>query len=139
MTKRLQTGLLRDYIRVVILFTVALVGVAFWRSGVVFAGAVAAWQPQVALLAGIMAVAALAAIFAKSRLGSILCLGIVGYGVAMLFSFYSAPDLAMTQLVIESLTVILIALAFYHLPHKQRASKPVTRWTDGVIATLFGG
>ena len=139
LTKRLQTGLLRDYIRVVILFTVALVGVAFWRSGVVFAGAGAPWQPQVALLAGIMAIAALAAIFAKSRLGSILCLGIVGYGVAMLFSFYSAPDLAMTQLVIESLTVILIALAFYHLPNKQRLSTLATRWTDGLIATLFGG
>ena len=39
LTNRLQTGLLRDYIRVVILFTVVLVGVAFWRSGVVFAGA----------------------------------------------------------------------------------------------------
>lgn len=139
LTKRLQTGLLRDYIRVVILFAVALVGVAFWRSGMVFTGAVTAWQPQVVLLAGIMGVAAWAAIFAKSRLGSILCLGIVGYGVAMLFSFYSAPDLAMTQLVIESLTIILIALAFYHLPHKQRISPRATRWTDGLIATLFGG
>ena len=69
LTKRLQTGLLRDYIRVVILFTVALVGVAFWRSGVVFAGAVAAWQPQVALLAGIMAVAALAGHFREVSVG----------------------------------------------------------------------
>jgi multicomponent Na+:H+ antiporter subunit A len=139
LTKRLQTGLLRDYIRVVILFAVALVGVAFWRSGMVFTGAVTAWQPQVVLLAGIMGAAALSAIVAKSRLGSILCLGVVGYGVAMLFSFYSAPDLAMTQLVIESLTIILIALAFYHLPHKQRISPRATRWTDGLIATLFGG
>ena len=139
LTKRLQTGLLRDYIRVIILFAVSLVLVTFWRSGIPFEIVDPLWQPQIILLASLMAVAAIAAIFSKSRLGSVLCLGIVGYGVAILFSFYSAPDLAMTQLVIETLTVILIALAFYHLPHKQRPSKIKTRYIDGFISALFGG
>ena len=139
LTKRLQTGLLRDYIRVIILFAVSLVLVTFWRSGITFEIVDPLWQPQIILLASLMAVAAIAAIFSKSRLGSVLCLGIVGYGVAILFSFYSAPDLAMTQLVIETLTVILIALAFYHLPHKQRPSKIKTRYIDGFISALFGG
>ena len=138
-TRRLQTGILRDYIRVVVLFAMALVGVAFWRSGVTLLPSSITAEPAGVLLAVVMAVATLATIVAKSRLGSILCLGIVGYGVAILFSFYGAPDLAMTQLVIESLTVILITLAFYHLPHGRRASSVRTCWVDGVIATVFGG
>ena len=121
------------------MFAVALVGVAFWRSGVVVFPSSISVEPVGLLLVVVMAVATLVTVVAKSRLASILCLGIVGYGIAMLFSFYSAPDLAMTQLVIESLTVILITLAFYHLPHGVRASAVRTRWVDGVIATLFGG
>ena len=81
-------------------------------------GLFSGFLPQLGVLLGIMAAAVFGAVLTTSRLAAILCLGVVGYGIAILFSFYGAPDLAMTQLVIESLTVILIALAFYHLPNK---------------------
>jgi len=71
-------------------------------------------------------------------------MGMVGYGMAMLFTFFGAPDLAMTQLVIETLTVILMALAFYHLPSFQHGSSMRTRSADlaiaiggGVVVTLL--
>jgi multicomponent Na+:H+ antiporter subunit A len=65
-------------------------------------------------------------------------MGVVGYGMAMLFSFFGAPDLAMTQLVIETLTVILLALAFYHLPTFRHGSTVRTRSIDLAIAVAVG-
>jgi len=57
---------------------------------------------------------------AKSRLTSIIALGAVGYSVALFFVVFNAPDLALTQLVIETVSVALFLLAFYHLPKLNR-------------------
>jgi multicomponent Na+:H+ antiporter subunit A len=138
-TRRLQTGLLRNYIRIAVVFTLGLMLSAYLHQRTpIHAGVFSGILPQLGLLLVIMAAAVIGAVLTASRLAAILCLGIVGYGIAILFSFYGAPDLAMTQLVIESLTVILIALAFYHLPNKRHQSSRRTRYTDGLIATLFG-
>lgn len=53
---------------------------------------------------------------AKTRMTAIIALGGVGYSVALFFVIFKAPDLALTQLVIETITVALFLLAFYHLP-----------------------
>ena len=65
-------------------------------------------------------------------------LGVVGYGVAAIFLLFGAPDLAMTQFLIESLTVILFVLAFYHLPDFERFSSRRTRLRDMLVAMLAG-
>lgn len=64
----------------------------------------------------IMVIGSLATVFANNNLAAILILGVVGFGTAMLFIIYRAPDLALTQLVIETITVALFLLTFYHLP-----------------------
>ncbi|MEA2067865.1 MAG: hydrogen gas-evolving membrane-bound hydrogenase subunit E, partial [Verrucomicrobiota bacterium] len=138
-TRLLQTGILRDYIRITVLFTVALVGAAFHR-----AGGFQRWEnlspvsPRIALVAILMVLAAFATVHSKSRLRSILSMGMVGYSMAMLFTFFGAPDLAMTQLVIETLTVILLALAFYHLPTFRHGSAVRTRAIDAAISIGVG-
>ncbi|WKA52215.1 Na+/H+ antiporter subunit A [Planococcus liqunii] len=65
----------------------------------------------VALVGGTITILA-----AKSRLTAIIALGAVGYSVALFFVIFRAPDLALTQLVIETISVALFLLAFYHLP-----------------------
>jgi multicomponent Na+:H+ antiporter subunit A len=138
-TRILQTGILRDYIRITVLTVVALVGAAFIRSG-----GFERWEnlspvsPRLALAAVLMVLAAFATIHSESRLRSILSLGVVGYSMAMLFTFFGAPDLAMTQLVIETLTVILLALAFYHLPAFRHGSSIRTRSIDVAISMGVG-
>jgi len=67
------------------------------------------------LIAGTMTI-----LLAKSRLTSIIALGAVGYSVALFFVIFNAPDLALTQLVIETISVALFLLAFYHLPKLNR-------------------
>lgn len=75
---------------------------------------------------------------ARSRIVALLCAGGAGLGVALVFAFYSAPDLALTQLLIETLTVILFALAFHRLPAFHRYSTKLKCSKDALIAGFFG-
>jgi multicomponent Na+:H+ antiporter subunit A len=144
-TRMLQTGILRDYIRVTMLTATALLAVAFYRAGGLQGlDDLSPLSLRVGLIAGLMILAAFATVHSKSRLRSILSMGVVGYGMAILFTFFGAPDLAMTQLVIETLTVILLALAFHHLPPFRHGSAVRTRTIDltisigvGVVITLL--
>jgi multicomponent Na+:H+ antiporter subunit A len=58
--------------------------------------------------------------------------------MCFIFVFYGAPDLAMTQFTIDTLTVILFVLVLYRLPKYLRMSNPINRIRDGVIALTFG-
>src|SRR5690606_14977898 len=64
----------------------------------------------------IMFVAILITVFSKSRLLAVVSMGVIGYAICLIFVFYSAPDLAMTQFAIDTLTVILFVLVLYNLP-----------------------
>jgi multicomponent Na+:H+ antiporter subunit A len=75
---------------------------------------------------------------AHSRIVALLCAGGAGLGVALVFAFYSAPDLALTQLLIETLTVVLFALAFHRLPAFQAYSSKLRKGRDALIAGVFG-
>jgi multisubunit Na+/H+ antiporter MnhB subunit len=60
--------------------------------------------------------------------------------VSLIFIKFSAPDLALTQLSVEVVTVILLLLALYFLPqHTPVESSPRRRWRDAVLAVLAGG
>jgi multicomponent Na+:H+ antiporter subunit A len=81
---------------------------------------------------------AVLACLANSRFTAILGLGVVGMGVAMVFFIYSAPDLAMTQILVETLTLVLFVLAFYRLPLFKNYSSRGTKIRDAVLASFFG-
>jgi multicomponent Na+:H+ antiporter subunit A len=57
----------------------------------------------------------------------------------MLFVLYGAPDLAMTQLAVETLTVIILALTLYHLPRFSRLTSSAGRARDAIVALVAGG
>ena len=63
-----------------------------------------------------MIIAALTVLFTNNRITAIVALGAVGYLVVMLFVIFRAPDLALTQMVVETVTTALFLLCFYHLP-----------------------
>ena len=56
------------------------------------------------------------AVFSISRIAAIAGLGVVGIAVALVFVLYGAPDVAITQLLVEMLIVVLFAVAALHLP-----------------------
>jgi multicomponent Na+:H+ antiporter subunit A len=65
-------------------------------------------------------VAALITVSSQPRLNAIISLGVVGIVVTLAFVFFGAPDLALTQLLIEVLTVVLLVLVFYRIPIQAR-------------------
>ena len=142
-TRRLQNGSLSTYLLAVLVTLLAVGGaslggdVAWWAWTV--------WPVTAAevVVCAIMIAAALAAVRSTSRLGAIAALGAVGYGISLLFVFFGAPDLALTQFAIETLTVILFVLVIYRLPHFASFSSRATRARDALVAigvgTLMGG
>lgn len=57
----------------------------------------------------------------------------------MLFVLYRAPDLALTQLIVETVTVALFLLVFYHLPKLRKKDQPVsTQVLNVIISVGFG-
>src|SRR5690625_3473794 len=84
-------------------------------------------------------VSSIGTIFSNQKVTAILILGITGYGVAILFVIYRAPDLALTQLVIETITLTLFLLCFYHLPKlRKRDESKGTITTNLFISIGFG-
>jgi multicomponent Na+:H+ antiporter subunit A len=63
---------------------------------------------------------------------------VIGYGIAVFYILFSAPDLAMTQFSIETLTVILFVLVLYRLPRFERFSSRRTRFRDAIVAGMVG-
>lgn len=81
------------------------------------------------------------AVFASSthsRLGSVASMGVLGFGVALTFILFSAPDLGITQLLVETLTVILLVLVLFKLPEFVNLSTPFQRYRDLAVATFSG-
>ncbi|WP_088809824.1 MULTISPECIES: Na+/H+ antiporter subunit A [Listeria] len=68
------------------------------------------------VLAAVILVTLVGTVFSKSRITSIILLGAMGYTISIFFVIARAPDLALTQLVIETISVVLYLLVFYHLP-----------------------
>ena len=78
------------------------------------------------------------AVFSQSRLAAVAALGVMGLAICLVFVFYGAPDLAITQFTIDTLTVILFVLILYKLPQYIRVSSPLVVARDGFLSLLFG-
>jgi multicomponent Na+:H+ antiporter subunit A len=140
-TRILQSGSLHHYICVIVASVVLGVGFPLLLS----------YTPPVLLkkfdpslldwlLIGIICTAVIIVVRARSRLLAICCLGVVGAGIAMLFLAYGAPDVALTQLLVETLTVIIVSLVLLRLPNLG-ARHPIPlagKFWNGLLAVAIG-
>jgi multicomponent Na+:H+ antiporter subunit A len=69
---------------------------------------------------------------------AIAALGLVGFGVVLVFVLSGAPDLAMTQFLVEIVTLLLLLLAFYHLPRLRARSSTSTLLSSAALAVASG-
>lgn len=139
-TNTFQNGYLRNYISTIMVFLIGLSGYALYYTATFSLDLSTLSEITTYEMAtvGIMFFAILFTVFTKSRLAAVASMGIVGLAVCLLFVFYSAPDLAMTQFSIDTLTVILFVLVLYRLPRYLHLSNYATRIKDGVLAVGFG-
>lgn len=140
-TKKYMTGYTRDYLIYIFIFFIVLVGGSLWLfDGFTFD--MSKDSPisiyEIGIVIGMVAAASIALV-SKFRLTSIIAVGTLGYLVSILFVIFQAPDLALTQLVIETVTVALFLLCFYHLPEfRKEISKVRFKVTNLVISIGVG-
>ncbi|MEM7134512.1 MAG: hydrogen gas-evolving membrane-bound hydrogenase subunit E [Chloroflexota bacterium] len=143
-TRLWQNGYLRRYLLWVVAVVVAVVGFTLLTQTKMtwLAVDIVAWSAislyEVGLLI-LMLFATALAVSAASRMVAIVAVGVVGLGMTLLFVLYSAPDLAMTQFAVETLTVLLFVFVLYRLPHFAKLSGRCERLRDAAVALLAGG
>ncbi len=138
-TRIFQSGYLRHYLTTVIGVTAFAVGFTLLsRHGLVLPGGWSAITFYEWTLAGIMAAGALVAVFARSRVTMVVAIGAVGFSVALIYLANSAPDLSITQIMVETLTVVLFALVLIHLPSLRPVESRASRLRDAAVATALG-
>jgi len=115
-TAVVQTGSLPVYLGTVLLTVVVLAGSALVTSTRVTGDVVAYDRPLQALVAVVVAAAAVACALARRRVTAVLHLGAVGYGLAVLFVLHGGPDLALTQFLVETLSLVIFVFVLRRLP-----------------------
>jgi multicomponent Na+:H+ antiporter subunit A len=116
-----QRGSLPIYVATIFIVLVVGEGVALlaapdWRI------ALDAWQDPVQLaVAPIMIAAAVIAVRARKRYTSVVLVAVTGLGMITLFAVIGAPDLALTQVLVETVTLVAFALVLRRLPSRMGA------------------
>jgi len=141
-SRMLQNGSLPIYITVTLLTVCVVMSISLLaiRPILAFSGMPFTWLTL--FLSGWLLLTAWAAARTKELINAIIFLGAFGLGVSLFFLVYAAPDVAMTQLLVETLFVIVFALTFYKIPSLPDVEvHKMGRWYAPLrisIATLTG-
>ncbi len=139
-TNKMHNGYLRSYLLKIILFAEVLIAYQLYLGGPLHIK----WETlspvsfyevtTVCILIG----AIVLTIRTTSRLTAVVATSVVGYAICLIFVFYSAPDLAMTQFTIDTLTVVLFVLVLFKLPSFLNLANRRTVIRDAIVAVIFG-
>ena len=138
-TRWIQTGVLRQYMFATFAVFAATVLVTLiardaGEVNLAFAGlSFMEWGVALLIVAGTALV-----VLTSSRIVALVGLGVVGIGVALIFIMYSAPDVAITQLLVELLVVVLLALAFLKMPNLDPGGAQRHSIPNAVLAGAVG-
>ena len=140
-TRLLQSGVMRTYVYTIFATLLLAVGGTLLMTGA-FTGMpevpwsdlqVKHWVVVVLIIAGTIVTTT-----THSRVAAITGLGAVGVGVALIFIIFAAPDVAITQLLVETLVVVMFAVAALRLPHLKQSDGFPNRKLDALFATAVG-
>ncbi|WP_082495862.1 Na+/H+ antiporter subunit A [Agreia sp. Leaf335] len=116
LTRLTQTGSLPIYVATILVVLVAAVGTALALVGEL-PGSFRPWDSPAQLpIAIVMGVATIAAARAHKRFMAVVLVGVTGYGMAALFALQGAADLALTQALVETVTLVTFVLVLRRLP-----------------------
>ncbi|WP_267130038.1 Na+/H+ antiporter subunit A [Cumulibacter manganitolerans] len=112
-----QRGSLPIYLATILLVVVAATG----GAGLLALADVdpVLWDtPGQGAIALVMIVAAVLAARARKRLKTVILVGVTGYGCALLFLLHGAPDIALTQMLVETVSLVVFVLVLRRLPRR---------------------
>ena len=139
-THLLHNGYLRKYLLTIIVFSLLVLGYAIFKHIHITLdfsrySSLRIYEVAVAIM---VIISVITTISTSSRLTAIVSMSVVGYCICLFFVFYSAPDLALTQFTIDTLTVVLFVLVLFRLPSFINFANRATKFRDAIVSILFG-
>ncbi|WP_299757241.1 hydrogen gas-evolving membrane-bound hydrogenase subunit E [uncultured Pontibacter sp.] len=139
----LQDGYLRSYVMYIMLFFCGLLLFTLQRDtpGINITDRIYQLQEVrlYELVVLFLVIAALVYLLGtRSRLTSIVVMGLIGYSAALFYILFGAPDVAITQFLIETLTVVIFVLLLHKLPAFTYLSHQFKKYKFIAISVLFG-
>ena len=138
-TTAIQHRGLPGYLAIIVMVFIGGLGAASvmntaWPDGVRL------WDyPAQPFLALVMGVAGIAAATVRQRMTAVLLVSVTGYGLVLLFGMSGAPDLALTQALVETIVVVVFVLVLRRLPRRiAQRNPPVHKLARAVIGGLAG-
>jgi multicomponent K+:H+ antiporter subunit A len=142
LSRAVQSGGHPRFLSVILVFAVGAMVAGVWMVdppdarafGVVGPDAWLAWLPAAAISVG-----ALMTVIVRGRIPKVIMMAVVGYGMAVYYVLFRAPDLALTQLLVETVSLILLLLIFRRMPPMLRDSRPPSqRVAHAAVAVVVG-
>lgn len=139
LTALTQRGSLPFYLAVILSVTVAALGGSLLFSGMMPTDFTFSTSPVQLPIALVMVTAAIFAMRARTRFQAVVLVGVTGYGMAAIFALHGAPDLALTQALVETVTLIAFVLVIRRLPqHIGLRATLGRRWVRAVLGVAVG-
>lgn len=135
-----QRGSLPAYLSTIFAFMLGAIGAAFAFGGLETVMAPRLWDSWAqGLTVAVTGISAIMAARARHRIKAVLLMGVAGYGVALIYELYGAPDLALTQVLAETMTLVVFILVLRRLP-SYFSNRPlrISRWSRIMLATAVG-
>ncbi|CUH40220.1 Multiple resistance and pH homeostasis protein A [Jannaschia seosinensis] len=137
-----HNGAISRYLAIFVTASVALGAVAFSGSGLSEPTRQLLPVPAVVAVGWLMLIVATVAVVTMhhQRFRALVLVGIIGLSISAGFVYLSAPDLALTQISVETVTIMLLLLALHYLPKTTPKESPLgMKIRDGLIALAAGG
>ncbi len=140
-TNTYMTGSFRHYLKYIFVFFVLVLMISFlflYGFQFNFSNHAPIGIFDMAVVIGVVA-AAFVVLFTSHRITAIVALGAVGYFISLFFVLFQAPDLGLTQFVVETVTTVLFLLCFYHLPKLRKNIGKISLKLSNLIISLAMG
>jgi multicomponent Na+:H+ antiporter subunit A len=139
-TEFMHNGYLRSYLFKIIVFAELLLAYELFIGGPIYIdysklSAVSIYEVvNILILIG----AVILTVSTSSRLTAVVSTSVIGYAICLMFVYYSAPDLAMTQFTIDTLTVVLFVFVLFNLPPFINQANNRVVFRDTLVSLSFG-
>jgi len=139
-TNIMHNGYLRSYLLKIILFAELLLAYELFIGAPIYINysELSAISVYEVVNVFILIAAVILTVTTSSRLTAVVGTSVIGYAICLMFVYYSAPDLAMTQFTIDTLTVVLFVFVLFNLPPFINQANNTIVIRDTVVALGFG-
>ncbi|MBE0414111.1 monovalent cation/H+ antiporter subunit A [Yoonia sp.] len=140
-TEATHNGAISRYLAIFVVASVALGVIAFSGGGLTAPTRAMLPVPSIVAIGWLMLVVATCAVVVMhhARFQALVLIGVIGLTISAGFIYLSAPDLALTQISVETVTIMLLLLALHFLPKTTPKESPLAlKLRDGMIAVAAG-